>query len=319
MAGDVPRWDAEAQRWHQGEKRLAYVPPPPPRPQFAPKGSDPDSRREVTRHADPYPGQPGPAQLGRPQIIVFAVVAVLAVAGITTWVATTGGDDRSEGKSGSSGAPSTPYEPDTETWDPSTESIESDGVSESVEPSEPPSDALSESPSDSPSESMSPTAGSDAGTPGAPPAGYRVAADAKGFSLGVPEGWTRSSTAQGVFYHSPDKLSLLQIFTVGEGGMTSLQAVEVTSVNVERRSSNFRELSIGSVRGGPENPAGDAAELHYAYDDAKTVGVRECIERVFTAKGGTMYAVLGCAPDDRSPFQRELLTTALNHFSPGWS
>jgi hypothetical protein len=103
---------------------------------------------------------------------------------------------------------------------------------------------------------------------------------------------------------------MLQIFTITEEGMTPLEAAGEASGYLSARFSDFSELSLGPGDGGPENPTSDAAELHYSYNSAETQGVRERIERVFTATDGDRYAVLGCAPAQEWPYQRQLMDAA---------
>ncbi|WP_051839771.1 hypothetical protein [Streptomyces sp. NRRL F-5126] len=147
------------------------------------------------------------------------------------------------------------------------------------------------------------------------PDGVREVRDPKGFTIAVPERWTRSEQGASVFYTSADGASLLQVFTVTEKSLTPEEAAEAASQGLSK-APGYRQISLGQVPSGPENPTGDAAELVYAYDSESTGSVREGIERVFTAVDGRKYAVLVAAPQDRMPVQHTLLAAALSRFAP---
>ncbi|MFI6285138.1 hypothetical protein ACIBCM_10320 [Streptomyces sp. NPDC051018] len=284
MAQDRARWNAETQSWEQGEGPAAYAPPPLPLlpPDHAPGTAHPA-------------GAPARLPLGRMPVVVAAATAVFAVAGTAVWLTT-----RDDGKSDSPGsaAPASPSGTDPTPSESEEPDVSGDTAGSTGAPEEFPG-------------------AEDTATPSASlPAGFRVVEDEEGFTIAAPEEWERTLDRDGVFYTAPDKRSLLQIFVISEISMTPLEAVRAAGEGLAAQTEDYREISLGPVIGGPENPDGDAAELHYAYLSEVAGGVRECIERAFTATNGTKYAVLACAPEEQQGVQRTVLTTALEHFVP---
>ncbi|MFF0446777.1 hypothetical protein ACFYT4_10230 [Streptomyces sp. NPDC004609] len=282
MAQHRARWNAETQSWDRGGEPAAYAPPPPPPPGHAPGTGAPAGARA---------GSP----LVRTPVVVAAAAAVLAAAGTAVWLTTAAGDDKNTATPGPaasaapSGTDSVPSEPD----------VSAGTAGDTYASEEPPG-------------------GEDTATPSAssPPPAFRITEDEEGFTIAVPEGWERTSGRNGVFYTAGDRRSLLQVFVISETFMTPLGAVRAASEGLAARTEEYRELSRGPVGGGPENPEGDAAELHYAYRSEEAGGVRECVERAFTATNGTKYAVLACAPAEQPGERHSVLTTALEHFAP---
>ncbi|AXK34557.1 serine/arginine repetitive matrix protein 2 [Streptomyces armeniacus] len=304
QAGERPRWNEAAQRWDPGRAPVAYVPPPPPRPRRMPYEAQPGTYGAYGGHvAVPGPragggtgpggggaggaaGRPWP---GRPVVVGLTVAAALGAVGTAAWLSVDGDED---------GPP------------------RADGPGATAPPSAGPDGTPQDGPS---AEGADGADGETADTTTAAelPPDFRRIKDDEGFTVAVPEGWERTSGPNGVFYTAPDERSLLQIFRITEAGMTPLEAAREASDNLSGQADGYRELSVGPVTGGPENPDGDAAELHYAYDSADAGGRRECVERVFTAIDGERYALLSCAPDDEPGTRRTVLTTALDHFVPG--
>lgn len=298
-AGDRPRWNADTQRWESGEAPAAYRPPPPPLPLFAPYGPDASDGGSGPGHDGAGAGGPrgGPWGAGsrRTTVVVIAVAAVLGAGSVAAWLSW-GRDAASDEASPQPGVSATDGSYATDVTD-------------------------APSVTDDPAATESTEGTGDPGDPGSAslPPGFRVAEDPKGFNLAVPEGWERTSGSTGVFYTAPDELSLIQVFTIAEEGMTSEELVRQSSANLDESNDGYTEAGVGAVSGGDENPAGDAAELVYSYDSEKTGGRRQGIERVFTAIDGQRYAVLVAAPAGEISSQRRTLETALEHFEPGWS
>ncbi|MYZ38884.1 MULTISPECIES: hypothetical protein [unclassified Streptomyces] len=322
MAGAKPRWNAETQRWESGGAPLAYVPPPPPLPLFAPydQGQGQKQAHSQAGVREEGLGQTGAEQTGfvqtgpvdpygrflgqgsrRMPLVVIAVAAVLGAGAVAVWTAL-GRDGAEDGSAARPGAT----------------------VSESAYPSDS-SDSLDSSASSTDAGTDTPTDGSgatdvtDDPSTGVLPPGFRVAEDPKGFTIAVPEGWERSSRSNGVFYTTSDESSLIQVFAISEENMTSLDLVQQSSADLAARNKGYTEVAVGTVVGGDENPAGDAAELVYSYDSDKAGGRRQVIERVFTATDGGQYAVLVAAPAGEVADLRQLLGTVLEPFEPGWS
>ncbi|QDY79679.1 hypothetical protein [Streptomyces qinzhouensis] len=219
-------------------------------------------------------------------VVIASVLAAAAVAAVLWFTAGPGGQDDGEP---STAAPSASD---------STDSTDGTDPSEDADPSA--SASAESSPSGSPEV----------------PDGYEVVTDPAGFTLAVPDGWSRITQGSSVFYMSPDRRSLVQVFEVTESGYTPLKAVRDADESLALRATDYLQYDLGPVVSGPENPSGDAAELRYGYTSTGTGGQRQCIERAFTATDATLYAVLGCVPGEQSPAQRTLLDNALAHFTP---
>ncbi|MGW7353795.1 hypothetical protein [Streptomyces sp. NPDC054784] len=346
-ADEPARWNEAAQRWETGTTPQAYVPPPPPRPLAEPSAGGAGAGRQgpeqppgpgqtyagqtvvgqtyddgrtaalptipgyVPPPGGPLPGPgggPGPGQggfwLNRPLAVGLAVVAAAAAVGVAAWIGLGGDGDGSPSQA--DGTSTTAPAPGPDGGDP-------------TEGTDPPQDM----PSPSAPDGTEGIGGTDDGTngtpaPADPPPGFRLAEDTEGFTLAVPTGWERTTGDTGVvFYTAPDDQSLLQVFRITEVGMTPLEATREASSNLSHQAAGYSELSVGPAGGGPENPRGDAAELHYSYDSADGGGRRECVERVFTAIDAERYALLACAPADEPAVRTKVLTTATQHFVPG--
>ncbi|WP_431034115.1 hypothetical protein ACQYWQ_10890 [Streptomyces sp. P6-2-1] len=300
MTSGMPRWNAFAQRWEHGGSTTVS---PPPVPDAAPYVVAPAE----TAAPDPYgtvlppvtwdPGPPPQQPSGRPRnkraLLLAAAVVVAAGAVALTWVLLDTGDEgpaEAHKPAGVSAAPDpTPGEEgDLSAPDPSAEEPSAEETSE-------------ETPSDDPS---------------ALPEGFVATDDPAGYGLAVPEDWERSEKDGSVFYTSPDELSLLQLFEITDHGLSPEDAVAQASEDLGRRTEQYEQITLGPTRSGPENPKGDAAELVYSYESDKVGGTRLGIERAFTATDGKRYAVLAAAPDTTETSQREVLETALAHFTP---
>lgn len=293
--GGGAHWNDETQSWEQGpatapEPRSA--PPLPPPPSYDPTvgpipGPGPGQGQAPVTGPTYAPGpMPGPGTAaGRPRTAVVAAVvaAVLAAGAVGGWL-TWGRDDDGEGTAGA----------------PSTTVSATDAPSDSGSPSDEPSD------SGSPSDSASP---SDTSTPmdDVPPPGFRAVEDPAGFTIAVPENWNRTSSAQGVFYNSPDGRSLIQVFTMAEPDSTPYESLRHTSQTLAA-NPGYEEISL------ERTGEGDTAELVYAYD--RTEGRRKVVDRAFTGTDGSQYAILVAGPETDWPEQRETLTTVLDYFTP---
>ncbi|MEV8528107.1 hypothetical protein AB0451_28795 [Streptomyces sp. NPDC052000] len=160
------------------------------------------------------------------------------------------------------------------------------------------------------SPSASPSAGATA------PAGFRLTRDPRGFTLNVPQGWTRQDQgAKGVFYNSADGARLIQVYPVAEAGLSPYDALKQTSGELAK-NPGYQEISLGNdatVPGG----ATQAARLVYAYDNQQLGHRRQVVDYAFLTPGGEHYAVLSAAPATAWPEQENTLKTVLSAFCAG--
>ncbi|WP_407837622.1 hypothetical protein ACE1OC_16200 [Streptomyces sp. DSM 116496] len=135
--------------------------------------------------------------------------------------------------------------------------------------------------------------------------------DAKGFTVAVPAGWLREEAAAGVFYRSPDRTALVQIFQVSEPELTPLAAVQGASTYLRAQTTGYEEIRVGPAQGAPEG-----GELVYEYDSAESHGRRRGVERVFVAEDGKKWAVLTAGPAPEWTLTQSHHKAALAAFRP---
>ncbi|MFG2128121.1 hypothetical protein ACGFNV_10015 [Streptomyces sp. NPDC048751] len=158
-----------------------------------------------------------------------------------------------------------------------------------------------------PSTSIGATTGTPAHT------GYRRAQDPVGYSLSVPEGWTRrqkqGQLAPVVSYDAPGDGRRLQIFALAED--TPAQSLDLA----ENDPGYGFALQPGYQV--LDRASGDTwAELTYRYDDTD-LGPRRVVDHRFRATDGTLYAIRSSGPETAAPARiRDPLTTAVTSFCP---
>ncbi|MEU7055291.1 hypothetical protein [Streptomyces sp. NPDC046197] len=146
-----------------------------------------------------------------------------------------------------------------------------------------------------------------------PAAGYRRAQDPVGYTVDVPEGWSRrqkqGEKAPVVYYDSPADGRQLQIFAVSEDTpAASLSLAENDPGYGFARQPGYRPLH--RTRGTTW------AELSYRYDD-QDKGPRQVVDHRFRAADGTLYAIRAGGPEALAPdLVRAPLTAALASFCP---
>ncbi|NBM20230.1 hypothetical protein [Streptomyces sp. GC420] len=302
-AGGGVRWNDETQSWETGEGAgpAAPTPPPPPIPLYEPASAEVSYDLSHPGAAGPpapgSPGSPGPGGPFGPgrrrtrALIAGAAVAV-AAGGLAGGLLALRDDGKAGAGDGSasvsaSGGPSDTFDAQGEPSDPAA------GTATDPWGPEPGTDSPSGTPS-----------------PGEVPEGFVLEEDAEGFTIAVPEDWEREKKDTGVFYNSPDGRSLVQVFTITEAAITPYEALRQASADLARSNDGYEEISLEDL------PEENAAELVYAYDSAKTGGRRQVVDRAFDAGDGTQYALLVAGPEDDWPAQRDILTTALDHFVP---
>ncbi|GHA66750.1 hypothetical protein ACIQRS_06845 [Streptomyces termitum] len=290
-AGGGARWNDETQSWERTPADGGTAPPVPgtppllPPPAYAPEV--PAGGYDPVYGAGPGGAVPGRSRVPGPVVagVVAALVAGAAVGGWMTWRG-----DR-DAPPPAAGGPAASVSP---TGGP--DGTEPSGGESGASPT-PSGDATSATPSD-----------------GAPPPGYWVGEDLKGFTIAVPKDWNRTENEQGVFFNAPDGRSLIQVFVIEGAGTTPYEALRGASAQGGADKPGYEELSLGPVTGEPGAPS-DAAELVYAYD--REGGRRKVVDRAFTAPDGNRYAILAAGPEGDWPLQRERLRVALDFFRPG--
>jgi hypothetical protein len=147
----------------------------------------------------------------------------------------------------------------------------------------------------------------------APTPGYRLAEDPVGYSIAVPEGWTRrqkqGEKAPVVSYDAPADGRRLQIFRLAEDSPAeSLHQAENDPGFGFARQPGYQALE--------RDEDTTWSELSYRYDD-EDQGPRQVIDHRFEAADGTFYAIRASGPEDLPRAEiREPLTMALSWFCP---
>ncbi|MGK5631480.1 serine/arginine repetitive matrix protein 2 [Streptomyces sp. URMC 123] len=286
----MSQWDAERQRWvRQGEVSgggAAWPPEGAPDPPHGPPPWPPPPPGDAGGHGG------GPAGTPRRRRVTALLLAVVLCAGLGVggWLLSRddGGSDGADGPSDRVTAAASESGPEEEPspWE---------GTDDPTDP------GADETPTGPPSDGPAFTA---------PPSGFREVSDPAGFTLMVPEGWTRSEDDDSVFYTSADDRELLQIYPLLGPEGTPYESLVETERQVSERPGYQR---IALTRSGTEDTA--PAYLEYAYDHAE-LGRRRVLDQAFVAPDGVQYAVLAAGPAEDWPAQRNVHTVALASFCP---
>ncbi|AYN39841.1 serine/threonine protein kinase [Streptomyces dangxiongensis] len=180
----------------------------------------------------------------------------------------------------------------------------------------PPATRPTASPTPSPTSSPTPSAASAAPRPTAAdshtaPSGYRAARDPAGFSLAVPEDFTRSPQGERVFYLSPGETFRLGVKVGppqpgGPAGVMNRSAADGASSN-----PGYRDGRVARTR-----HAGHPAALwEFTWDGFSAAeGPRHTYDLCWE-EGGRLYDVWVSAPVGRVREAREYFDVALDTFS----
>ncbi|MFJ6084059.1 hypothetical protein ACIQI8_21910 [Streptomyces sp. NPDC092369] len=266
--------------WASAETRTNVTPPDWVAAQGRPGGPVPPPTGWTPPAPYPYPPPaPAPGRSGgarRLLVTLTATVVLGAGAGAAFWYV-----DR-DGSTGNTATPAT-----------------SVSTSESPQPqtSTPPASPLASVTPNSPS----------------PSTGYRRAQDPTGYTVNVPEGWTRrqktGQLAPVVFYDAPGDGRQLQIFRISEATPAeSLELAETDPGYGFAKQPGYQVI---------ERDRGDTwAELTYRYDDPQT-GARQIVDHRFRAADGSLYAIRAGGPAGLAPERvREPLAMAVRSFCP---
>lgn len=143
--------------------------------------------------------------------------------------------------------------------------------------------------------------------------GYRRTQDPVGYTIDVPDGWTRTEKqgqlAPVVSFDAPEDGRRLQVFRLAEDSPAgSLDLAENAPGYGFSGQPGYRVLDRTSGTGW--------AELAYRYDDSG-LGPRQVIDHRFEAADGTLYAIRSTGPESLDPtLLRTPLTRALTSFCP---
>ncbi|MEU6377695.1 hypothetical protein [Streptomyces sp. NPDC046909] len=275
-------WGAQGQGgssppWASAETQTSHTPPP-----WVPDRMRTDSTPFPVPPAPPVPPSPGPRRF----LVILTAMAVLgAGVGAGVWFVTR------EGVTGAGGTPGP-------------------GVVVTTAPPKT-SGTPGTTPPETPPESTTPPPSPVDSPPPSPATGYRVIEDPVGYTLFVPEDWTRRQEqgvkAPVVFYDDPADGRQLHIFLVTEDD-------DRDSLFQAENSPDFGLVHLNGYQALERDEGATWSELTYRYDD-EDKGPRQVIDHRFKAAEDTYYAIRASGPEDMSLAQiREPLTQALSSF-----
>ncbi|MFG2499907.1 protein kinase [Streptomyces sp. NPDC048441] len=222
----------------------------------------------------------------RAMLIAAALVAAVAGAGVSAAALLMGRDGDGDGRTPSTTASRSSQSAQTGTASPS--------------------------PSPSPTPTVTVTRGSRTPKPSAPeaPDGYRVAEDRKGFTLAVPNGFTREVDGPRVFYKSPGG-----VFRIG---IKESAPQPGGPLAVQRRSDAKGPVNNPGYRNGEVSETSHngrlAALWKFSWDGFDEVeGDRHTFDLCWE-EGGRMYDVWVSAPVGKSEESRRYFDTAVDTF-----
>ncbi|MEV7318961.1 hypothetical protein [Streptomyces sp. NPDC093970] len=263
-------------------------------PEQAPWGSAPPPWSAApTSPGQPLAATPPPAgyvprrRAGRALAAVLGLVLVAGLSGLGVWYFGRAGDEHTGAGPG----------PSVRVSDRTTSSSGARSTDTATTPSHGPTRSHGHTPSPTPSVVT----------------GYRVAHDPVGYTLDVPQGWTRrqqqGEKAPVVYYDSPSDGRQLQIFALSE-------ATPAESLDLAEHDPGYGFAGQPGYRPGTRASGDTWAELSYRYDD-RDKGARQVVDHRFRAADGTLYAIRSSGPGDLpAGLVREPLTTALDSFCP---
>lgn len=268
--------------WAAAETQTSYTPPSHTPPWVTP-APQPPPQQPYVQPPPPSPPSPGPRRL---LVILTAMVVLGSGVGAGVWFLT---------RDGGVGAHATPGPSVVVTTSAPTSAPTqaTPSIPPSITPSVAPQESLPASPSTAP--------------------GYRLADDPVGYSIVVPEGWTRrqkqGEKAPVVFYDAPDDGRQLQIFRLAEDSPAE-------SLHQAENDPGFGFAHQPGYQALERDEDSTWSELTYRYDD-EDKGARQVIDHRFEAADGRYYAIRASGPEDLSPAQvREPLSMALSSFCP---
>ena len=169
-------------------------------------------------------------------------------------------------------------------------------------------------PGASPDAGNSPPSGGPSGTT---PDGYERVEDEEGWSLDVPEGWTRKVVAgEGrttvVDYESGDGAHSLRVFWVEDS--SPYESARLADRFLKDEATAYQRIGLDRL---PADGAAnnDTARLEYAYEDKKSGERRRTVDERFEAADGEFYAVAGTGPEDDDTV-REFTAAGVSSFCP---
>ena len=150
------------------------------------------------------------------------------------------------------------------------------------------------------------------------PEGFRRYADPAGFSLAVPEDWSRPERRTGgVYFYSPDRRTYIQIDHTDDPNPSALADWRNSDRNAPSRFSNYQRIRLEPTGDQPPVPdTGDGSKsADWEFTWGSGSGKKRVLNRGFVT-GGHAYAILISAPDGEWPATIERLQPVYTSFTP---
>jgi len=241
---------------------------------------------------------PGP---GRRRIGVLAGLVLLAVvvAAVVSAVLLDGERDRSGARTGASPTSAPSATPSTSATTSATP------PAGRTTPTATPSSARPGGTGDT-----APTGATGVVPPSGVPAGFRLHRDPTGFSIAIPEGWTRSTESTRTYFREPGGGRFLQVDQTTDPKPDAVADWERQETAVSQRLEGYSRIHIGAVpyRGW------DAADWEFTWrSGSRRIHV---LSRNIRVSDERAYALYWSVPDDRWTQSRPMFDTFAATFQP---
>ncbi|MGW1157251.1 serine/threonine-protein kinase [Streptomyces sp. NPDC002519] len=267
------------------------------------------TQRDVPRRALPSPSRPGPeaaaqreaagARPARPPargtLVAAALVAAMAGAGLSAAALLMRGDG------GGAPAPTAPSHPSA-----GTGASGPSAGSGSPGPSSPGS-----APGPTVTVTRSPSSATAAGR--TTPSGYRLVRDPNGFSLAVPQGFTRSPQGERIFYLSPGQTFRLGIRVADPDAGGPLAVLRRSAADGPSTNPGYHDAGVT----GTSHHGNPAALWEFSWNGFTAAeGPRHTYDMCWE-EGGRLYDVWVSAPVGKVKEAKEYFDVAVDTFVPG--
>ncbi|MFJ7964626.1 serine/threonine-protein kinase [Streptomyces sp. NPDC096324] len=239
---------------------------------------------------------PPPRQSTRSLLVAAALVAAMAGAGVSAAALLMGGGG--DGKPASSSAPGTPRTPGPSSGAPS----------ESGTPSAPPTGAgpTGAGPTVTVTSHRTPSGGARTA-----PSGYRIASDANGFSLAVPDGFRRDPQGERIFYMSAGDVFRIGIKVADPAAGGPLGVMRRADADGPSSNPGYRDGRVTRT----VHDGNTAALWEFTWNGFTTAeGPRHTYDLCWE-EGGRMYDVWVSAPVGRVTEAKEYFDVAVDTFA----
>jgi serine/threonine protein kinase len=178
-----------------------------------------------------------------------------------------------------------------------------------VAPSGPPVEA-NPPPTNGQADSQETGAGAGASGASVLPAGFRLHTDPTGFTLAMPDGWTRSTDGPRTYFREPDGGRFLLVDQTTEPKEDPLADWEAQELSVAARLSGYERISLQRV----DYRGWDAADWEFTWEGRN--GQIHVLNRNVRVSDQRAYALYWSTPESQWTDSRELFDVIAQSFQP---